>query len=85
MEHKNADDLSLLPSVATARQMEVLQPPEVVEGASWAEHQGQDWEVARIRQWLQDHSAPTPREHQSLRATGRQLLSEWERLEVRGG
>ncbi|KAL2094313.1 hypothetical protein ACEWY4_009032 [Coilia grayii] len=87
----NADALSRLPeavaavtAVTSATVQQVDAPSSAVEG-SWLDRQGQDLELAKIRQWRQDRRRPIWEERQSLQPAGRQLLGEWERLEVRDG
>lgn len=82
VEHQNADALSRLPCATAARRVEAR---GAADRETWAEHQGQDSELAKIRQWRQTGSSPTGSERQTLQPAGRQLLGEWERLEVRDG
>ncbi|XP_042563837.1 uncharacterized protein LOC122132932 isoform X2 [Clupea harengus] len=85
-DHQNADALSRLPEVTAARRLEAPEPePEGLEQGSWAERQGSDLELAKIRQWRQQGNRPTPGERQSLQASGRRLVGEWERLNVQDG
>ncbi|KAL2102029.1 hypothetical protein ACEWY4_003790 [Coilia grayii] len=82
VEHQNVDALSCLPCATAARRVEAWGP---ADQETWAEHQGQDRELAKIRQWRQTGSSPTGSEWQTLQPSGRQLLGEWERLQVRDG
>lgn len=82
VEHQNADALSRLQGVAAARRVEAMGPEERV---SWAERQDKDLDLAKIRQWRQTGNPPTYRERRTLQPPGRQLLGEWERLEIRDG
>lgn len=84
-EHKNADALSRLPSTTVAGRIRASLQLDDRGERSWAEQQNVDPELALIRQWKHQGHEPTQTERHSLQPTGRQLLGEWARLEVRDG
>ncbi|KAJ8335932.1 hypothetical protein SKAU_G00392740 [Synaphobranchus kaupii] len=70
----------------TTRQVGALEAiKEDLGEKSWVEWQGTDQELGQVREWLQNGVEPTLEERQALKGTGRQLMGEWDRLEMQGG